>query len=171
MKITLSSFFHSVFFALQSCKFDVFLKVKQYKILDTVLSGRDVIGVLPTGYGKSIVFQLLPYIYEYLSGRELMVLVVAPLKELIEDQIRYLRGKGINVGALQTKKSSTVNTKPELLILIMNLNPIVKLNVVTMNKTRKIFATMNYRILKTGNLGFFFCTQKGLYHAGKAGKS
>ena len=114
MKITLSSFFHSVLFALQSSKFDVFLKVKQYKILDTILSGRDVIGVLPTGYGKSIVFQLLPYIYEYHSGRELMVLVVAPLNALIEDQIRYLRGKGINVGALQTKKSSTVNTKPEL---------------------------------------------------------
>ena len=113
MKITLSSFFHRVF-ALQSCKFDVFLKVKQYKILDTVLSGSDVIGVLPTGYGKSIVFQLLPYIYEYHSGRELMVLVVAPLNALIEDQKRYLRGKGINVNGVQTKKSSTVNTKPEL---------------------------------------------------------
>ena len=36
-----------------------------------------------------------------------MVLVIAPLNTLIEDQIRYLRGKDLSVDALQTKKSST----------------------------------------------------------------
>ena len=92
MRICLNSFFQGILFVLQRCKFDdVFLKVKQYKILDIILSGKDVIGVLPTGYGKSIIFQLLPYIYiyiyEYHSGRELIVLVIAPLNALIEDQL------------------------------------------------------------------------------------
>ena len=50
----------------------------------------------------------MSYIYEYHPDRrELMVLVIAPLNTLIEDEIRYLRGKDLSVGALQTKKSST----------------------------------------------------------------
>ena len=115
MKVHLNSFFHGILFALQRCRFgDVFLKVKQYKIFDAILSGKDVIGVLPTGYGKSIVFQLLPYIYEYHSEQESMVLVVAALNALIEDQVKYLRGKGLSTGALQTKKTSPIKEKPEL---------------------------------------------------------
>ena len=115
MKVHLNSFFHGILFALQRCKFgDVFLKVKQYNILDAILCGKDVIGVLPTGYGKSIVFQLLPYIYEYHSEKESMVLVVAPLNALIEDQVKYLRGKGLSAGALHTKKTSPIKEKPEL---------------------------------------------------------
>ena len=116
MRVYLNSFFHGISFALQRCNFDdVFLKVKQlYKILDAILSRKDVIGVLPTGYGKSISFQLLPYIYEYHSGRELMVLVIAALSALIEDQVRYLRGKGLSAGALQTKKTSPMKIKPGL---------------------------------------------------------
>lgn len=107
---SLNSFFHAISFALQCCRFDdVFLKVKQYKILDALLSGKDVIGVLPTGYGKSMIFQLLPYIHEYYSGNESMVLVIAPLNALIDDQIKSLTKKGVNAGVLRTKKENPKN--------------------------------------------------------------
>ena len=77
MKLSLNSFFHGISFALRHCKFrDGFLKVKQYKILDAILFGKDVIGVLPTGYGKSIIFQLLPFIQEYLLGKDTIVIVI-----------------------------------------------------------------------------------------------
>ncbi|CAB4022829.1 ATP-dependent DNA helicase -like, partial [Paramuricea clavata] len=106
MKVSLNSFFHGIGFALQKCKFDgVFLKVKQYKILDALISGRDVIGVLPTGYGKSIIFQLLPFLHEYhsISDAGNIVIVVAPLNALIEDQIKSLRKRGVSAGMLRTK--------------------------------------------------------------------
>jgi superfamily II DNA helicase RecQ len=106
MKVSLNSFFHGIGFALQKCKFDdVFLKVKQYKILDALISGRDVIGVLPTGYGKSIIFQLLPFLHEYHSISEAgnIVIVVAPLNALIEDKIKRLRKRGVSAGMLRTK--------------------------------------------------------------------
>jgi hypothetical protein len=39
IKVSLNSFFHGIGFVLNKCKFDdVFLKVKQYKILDALIS-------------------------------------------------------------------------------------------------------------------------------------
>ena len=43
-----------------SSYWNVNLKPKQVKFLEAVYSGRDVVGVLPTGYGKSIIFHLSP---------------------------------------------------------------------------------------------------------------
>ena len=42
-----------------------------------------MVGVLPTGYGKSIIFQLLPFLHEYHSMPQSgnIVIVVAPLNE------------------------------------------------------------------------------------------
>jgi superfamily II DNA helicase RecQ len=55
-----------------------------------------VIGVLPTGYGKSIIFQLLPFLHEYHSMSEAgnIVIVVASLNALMEDQIKSLGKRG-----------------------------------------------------------------------------
>ncbi|XP_077861656.1 uncharacterized protein LOC144342257 [Saccoglossus kowalevskii] len=69
-----------------------FLKPKQARCMKELFSGRDVIGVLPTGYGKSLIFELLPYVYEALelaSGRsaaQCTVLVVSPLNSIINEQ-------------------------------------------------------------------------------------
>lgn len=112
MKLSINSFSHGIAFALRHCKFrNIFLKVKQYKILDAILSGKDVIGVLPTGYGKSIIFQLLPFIQEYFSEKEAIVIVIAPLNAIIDDQIRSLRKKGVKAGSMKTKDSKVENQK------------------------------------------------------------
>ena len=91
-----------------------------------------------------------------------MVLVVAPLNALIEDQIRYLRGKGINVGALQTKKSSTVNTKPELFDFDNEFESNSETECSDNEQNSKDICDDELSYLENG---------KGLYHAGKAGKS
>ena len=110
MKLSLNSFFHGISFALRHCKFrDVFLKVKQYKILDAILFGKDVIGVLSTGYGKSIIFQLLPFIQEYLLGKETIVIVIAPLNAIIDDQIKSLLKRGVRAGSRRKKESKVEN--------------------------------------------------------------
>lgn len=60
------------------------LKPKQDKALDFLLIGKDVISVLPTGYGKSLIYQLLPYLY-HLKKKMNIVVVVSPLNSIIED--------------------------------------------------------------------------------------
>ncbi len=60
------------------------LKDKQEEIISTMLQGRDVFGVLPTGYGKVCVS------HDILLGKEAghsIVIVVSPLKALMEDQV------------------------------------------------------------------------------------
>ena len=37
-------------------------KPKQMQCFDALIHGNDLIAVLPTGYGKSLIFQLLPWI-------------------------------------------------------------------------------------------------------------
>ena len=56
----------------------------QEKLITTVLGGRDCIGVMPTGAGKSLTFQIPARI---LPGT---VLVVSPLISLMKDQVDAL---------------------------------------------------------------------------------
>ena len=44
------------------------LKDKQMEAILTFLSGQDVFVTLPTGYGKSLIFGLLPWIFDELKG-------------------------------------------------------------------------------------------------------
>ena len=44
------------------------LKPKQLEAISAFLSGRDVFVSLPTGYGKSIIFALLPPIFNRIRG-------------------------------------------------------------------------------------------------------
>ena len=49
--------------------FGVVLKEKQHKAMVTFMSGYDVFIVLPTGYGKSIIYSFLPYAFDLYKGR------------------------------------------------------------------------------------------------------
>ena len=60
----------------------------QEKIIATVLGGRDCIGVMPTGAGKSLTFQIPARL---LPGT---VLVVSPLISLMKDQVDALTRNG-----------------------------------------------------------------------------
>ena len=61
----------------------------QKEIIDTILSGRECLAVLPTGAGKSICFQI-PALMQ--SG---ITYVISPLISLMEDQVEHLRKQGI----------------------------------------------------------------------------
>ena len=53
---------------------------------ESLIDGSDVIAVLPTGYGQSLLFQLLPDILPTKTTSN-VVLVVTPLNLIIEDQL------------------------------------------------------------------------------------
>lgn len=61
------------------------LRPSQQEIVDTILSGKDVLALLPTGGGKSLCYQL-PVIAT--GGR---ALVITPLISLMEDQVATLK--------------------------------------------------------------------------------
>ena len=51
---------------------DIELKEKQYEALKAVvLKNRDVLAVLPTGYGKSLIYQLLPLVSDFFNGKRI----------------------------------------------------------------------------------------------------
>ena len=74
-------------------KSDLEIKEHQYEaIKSVVVQGKDTVCVLPTGYGKSLIFQILPFILDYyLSGGATAtshistswVIVISPLNEFI----------------------------------------------------------------------------------------
>src|SRR5580765_1313582 len=68
----------------------------QEKIISTVLGGRDCIGVMPTGAGKSLTFQIPARI---LPGT---VLVVSPLISLMKDQVDALTRNGFRAAVINS---------------------------------------------------------------------
>ena len=44
------------------------LKAEQMKVVTSVLQGRDVFAVLPTGYGKTLCYAVLPGAFDYLQS-------------------------------------------------------------------------------------------------------
>ena len=77
------------------------LKHEQKLCLETVAQKRDVFGILPTGFGKSLIFQLLPRLLKDLWKLErACVLVVTPLVSIMKDQVEELTGLGLRAFAI-----------------------------------------------------------------------
>ena len=68
----------------------------QQEIVANVLAGEDVLAVMPTGAGKSLLYQL-----PAVAGRG-PAIVVSPLISLMRDQVEALRAKGVVAGALHS---------------------------------------------------------------------
>ena len=71
-------------------------KYPQDSIIDNVFKGNEVIGLLPTGFGKSIIYQVLALMLDGLS------IVITPLISLMEDQIANLKKKNISAVMLNS---------------------------------------------------------------------
>lgn len=61
----------------------------QEAVVSALLSGRDVLAVMPTGAGKSVCYQVPAVVMEG------MALVVSPLVSLMADQVRAVQEAGI----------------------------------------------------------------------------
>lgn len=69
-------------------------RTPQEEIIASVLAGKDTFGLMPTGGGKSITFQVPAMMLEGIC------LVVSPLVALMKDQVQNLQNKGIKAIAL-----------------------------------------------------------------------
>lgn len=73
--------------------FDNFRGV-QRQIIESVAAGRDTLGLMPTGGGKSVAFQVPALAADGLC------IVVTPLIALMKDQVNHLRQRGIKAAAI-----------------------------------------------------------------------
>ena len=71
----------------------------QEALIDAILSGRDVLGVMPTGGGKSICYQIPALM---LPG---LTIVVSPLISLMKDQVAALTEAGVPAAFLNSSLS------------------------------------------------------------------
>ncbi|XP_029181866.2 putative ATP-dependent DNA helicase Q1 [Acropora millepora] len=112
---TIDTFHEALNFGLQLLGAgDLQLKEKQYEVLKSVvIDNKDVLAVLPTGYGKSLIYQLLAPIYNFLDfagspgDKKSTVIVISPLNALIRDQIVKMREGGLNVSVLRGDRVDT----------------------------------------------------------------
>ena len=84
----------------------------QETVIDAILSGRDVLGVMPTGAGKSVCFQIPALL---MSG---VTLVISPLISLMKDQVAQLRHG--NIPAAFINSSLTAQQYREVLRRVGN---------------------------------------------------
>lgn len=82
-----------------SSKLGLVLKPEQDKCIRSFLDGNDVFTCLPTGYGKSLCFGALPFVYDYLRGHKALsiILCVVPLQSLMMDQYQRFKQLGLSV--------------------------------------------------------------------------
>ena len=68
----------------------------QKQAIDAILSGRDVLAVMPTGAGKSVCYQISALL---LRG---VTIVISPLISLMKDQVGTLNQSGIHAAFLNS---------------------------------------------------------------------
>ena len=77
------------------------LKPLQEEVIIQYVSGKDVFVSLPTGFGKSICYGSLPFVYDKLRGvgqERSIAIVVSPLISLMTDQVLKFNSMGIQAG-------------------------------------------------------------------------
>ena len=89
--------------------FDAF-RPGQERLIVSVLSGRDTLGVLPTGGGKTLCYQLPAFM---MSG---LVLVVSPLISLMQDQVDRARRLGLRAGSLTSQDTREAQERCQRLL-------------------------------------------------------
>ena len=74
----------------------------QLTAIDSILSGRDTVAVMPTGGGKSVCFQVPAMMFQGIT------IVISPLISLMNDQVRALSQCGIPAAYLNTSLDEKV---------------------------------------------------------------
>ena len=94
-KVDVDSFHRGIQYALEKLGKSLALKEQQYQILKAiVMMKRDVLAVLPMGFGKSLVYQSLGFIFDFLrsdsDSQHAAAFVVLALNALMQDQVEKL---------------------------------------------------------------------------------
>ena len=114
-------FHEAIKFSLEKLgKLDLKLKREQFEAIRALcVERKDVLAVLPMGFGKSLIYQILPAIFDFLRNRRdkqeenSVVIVVSPLNALIKGQLKKLE-EFLNVCVVQSVKDKEGENKVNL---------------------------------------------------------
>ena len=73
----------------------------QEEMVDCLLSGRDALGIMPTGAGKSICYQVPAIMFNGVT------IVVSPLISLMKDQVNALVQQGVKAAYINSSLTDT----------------------------------------------------------------
>ena len=130
---SVGNFFRVWSYRLKSLYCEVILIPKQVIFLENVFLNLDVLAILLTGYGKSLIFHLLPallYSKKHSASKfnvniSSIIVVVSPLNSLIANQILRLESSGIRATAVDGRSSVEVEKEendPETDVVVCDLN-------------------------------------------------
>ena len=96
-------------FARRKCKISFQLRDKQIECIENIVKKQDTIAILPTSYGKSLIYTLLPHVldkyYEQPCGHNICVLI-SPLIALMEEQQQKITSYGVTCIYLSSSQLS-----------------------------------------------------------------
>ena len=72
----------------------------QIPVIEAVLEGRDVLGIMPTGAGKSVCYQVPALMMKGIT------IVISPLISLMKDQVGTLNQMGVHAAFLNSSLTS-----------------------------------------------------------------
>ena len=125
------------------------LKPEQKLIVEYVVQKKDVFAALPTGFGKSLTFQILPSVYIALNNKGFdvpsspVVIVVSPLSSIVKDQVGFLRSLGFEaafIGESEKQDRDIIEGKVKAQFLYGSPESFVG-----DTKFREMFSQLHYR--------------------------
>ena len=83
--------------------FDFELKPEQEQAVQGLLNGKDILAILPTGFGKSVIYQTFANLKKVERNGCVVVLVISPLASIIQDQrLSKLNSLGLTAADLSS---------------------------------------------------------------------
>ena len=78
------------------------LKPEQRASIKAVYEGKDVFVWLPTGFGKSVCYEALPFVFDFKlrTNARCLALVISPLISLMVEQVVSLRRRGVKAAII-----------------------------------------------------------------------
>ena len=94
----------SISYALKKiCCSALTLKPEQTACIKYICEGKDVFLWLPTGFGKSLRYKVLPFVFDDKLGRhDSVIIVVSPLISLMVDQVTSLRRRFVRAAIMSS---------------------------------------------------------------------
>ncbi|XP_066916114.1 ATP-dependent DNA helicase RecQ-like [Clytia hemisphaerica] len=85
------------------------IRPKQLEAIINIVKGYDTLAILPTSYGKSLIFRLIPSVSKQLKGHtnNAVVAVIVPLESIIKDQISSANKLSSSLGIKACRIDST----------------------------------------------------------------